>query len=156
MDYDADDDQLIEVDSLAKLNAVRWDQDGNRVVDTGTAAADTANYNAAYSDALAGMGCKLVDHDDNAATDQTPVGIGYELVKDLGFDTDGEGATYAVLAAGMATGDADDTYCNSGKGWTPIASRGNRFTGALTAMRKLSPTYLAKMPPGATPVCFYQ
>ena len=76
VDYDADDDQLIEVDSLAKLNAIRWDLDGNGVVDTGTSAADTAKYNAAYSDAPTGMGCKLVDHDDNAATDKTPVCIG--------------------------------------------------------------------------------
>ena len=28
-DHDADDDGLIEVDSLAKLNAMRWDLDGD-------------------------------------------------------------------------------------------------------------------------------
>ena len=121
VDYDADDDQLIEVDSLAKLNAIRWDLDGNGVVDTRTSDANTAKYNAAYSDAPAGMGCKLVDHDDNAATAQTPVCIGYELVKDLDFDTDDDGATYTVSSTGVVTGDAGDAYYNGGKGWTPIA-----------------------------------
>ena len=131
MDYDADDDQLIEVDSLAKLNAIRWDLDGNGVVDTGTSAADTTKYNAAYSDAPAGMGCKPVDHDDNAATDQTPVCIGYELAADLDFDTDGDGATYTVSSTGVVTGDADDAYYNGGKGWDPIGTSANRFTATF-------------------------
>ena len=122
VDYDADDDQLIEVDSLAKLNAIRWDLDGNGVVDTGTSDADTAKYNAAYSDAPAGMGCKLVDHDDNAATDKTPVCIGYELVKDLDFDTDDDGATYTVSSTGVVTGDSGDAYYNGGTGWNPIGT----------------------------------
>ena len=131
VDYDADDDQLIEMDSLAKLNAIRWDVDGDGVVDTGTSAADTAKYNAAYSDAPTGMGCKLVDHDDNAATDQTPVCIGYELAADLDFDTDGDGATYTVSSTGVVTGDADDAYYNGGKGWDPIGTSANRFTATF-------------------------
>ena len=32
-DYDTDNDGLIEVDSLAKLNAMRWDLNGDGVVD---------------------------------------------------------------------------------------------------------------------------
>ena len=29
MDYDSDDDGLIDLDNAAKLNAVRWDLDGD-------------------------------------------------------------------------------------------------------------------------------
>ena len=131
VDYDADDDQLIEVDRLAKLNVIRWDLDSNGVVDTGASDADTAKYNAAYSDAPTGMGCKLVDHDDNAATAKTPVCIGYELVKDLDFDTDDDGATYTVSSTGVVTGDAGDAYYNGGKGWTPLGTYSNRFIAAF-------------------------
>ena len=136
VDYDADDDQLIEVDSLAKLNAIRWDLDGNGVIDTGTSDADTAKYNAAYSDAPTGMGCKLVDHDDNAATAQTPVCIGYELVKDLDFDTDDDGTTYTVSSTDVVTGDSGDAYYNGGKGWTPIGTSAAPFTAAFDGNEK--------------------
>ena len=40
VDYDADDDGVIEVSSLAQLNAIRWDRDGDgSAADTGYAAA---------------------------------------------------------------------------------------------------------------------
>ena len=52
-DYDADDDQLIEIDSLAKLNAVRWDLDGDGTASSGNA----TTYAAAFPGAAAGMGC---------------------------------------------------------------------------------------------------
>ena len=69
-DYDTDDDNLIEVTTLAQLNAIRWDLDGN-------GAANHAPYAAAYLYPAAGMGC--------AATC-----AGYELMADLDFDTDGD------------------------------------------------------------------
>ena len=50
MDYDADDDGLIEVANLAQLNAIRWDLDGDGV-------ASDAGYATAFPDAPAGMGC---------------------------------------------------------------------------------------------------
>ena len=50
VDYDADDDGLIEVSSLAQLNAIRWDLDGDgSTTDTG--------YAAAFPNAVTGMGC---------------------------------------------------------------------------------------------------
>ena len=72
MDYDVDDDGLIEVADLAQLHAIRWDRDGD-----GTSA--NAGYAAAFPDAAADMGC--------------PSGgcTGYELTADLDFDTDGSG-----------------------------------------------------------------
>ena len=50
MDYDTDDDGLIEVADLAQLNAIRWDLDGDGV-------ASDAGYATAFPDAPADMGC---------------------------------------------------------------------------------------------------
>ena len=41
-DYDADDDGLIEVSSLSQLNAIRWDLDGDGLVDDGSHSDDYA------------------------------------------------------------------------------------------------------------------
>ena len=74
-DYDSDDDDLIEVDSLAQLNAIRWDLDGD-----GTAAgAGSSGHAVAFPQARNDMGC--------------PNGcIGYELDADLDF----AGSAYAA------------------------------------------------------------
>ncbi len=102
-DYDADDDQLIEIDSLAKLNAVRWDLDGDGTASSGNATA----YAAAFPGAATGMGCP-----DGGDANQTPDSCaGYELTTDLDFDTNGDGNV-----------DSSDTYPN----WTPI---GGSWTG---------------------------
>ena len=127
-DYDWDDDGLIEVSGLAQLYAIRWDLDGNGVVDTGTSVADTAKYSAAFSNALTSLGCRR-DHDANTATDKVDGCIGYELTRDLDFDTDGDGATYTTSSTGVVTGDAGDAYYNSGFGWTPIRSFTATFDG---------------------------
>ena len=107
-DYDADDDQLIEIDSLAKLNAVRWDLDGDGAVAAGNATA----YAAAFPGAAAGMGCP-----DGGDADALGNCAGYELTADLDFDTDGDGATHE-----NGVGDAGDAYHNGGVGWEPIGN----------------------------------
>ena len=105
-DYDADDDQLIEVDSLAKLNAMRWDVDGNGAV----AAGNAADYAAAFPGAATGMGCP-----DGGDGDQLSDGCtGYELTANLDFDTNGDGSV-----------DSSDAYPN----WTPISALGRTFDG---------------------------
>jgi len=125
VDYDTDDDSLIEVDSLAKLNAVRWDSDGDGQVDEspsdvedaeswicmGEGACElvevppdiddhqkNARYATAFPDAAPGMGCP------GSCT-------GYELTVDLDFDTDNDGDV-----------DAEDGVIswNDGQGWVPI------------------------------------
>ena len=69
MDYDTDDDGLIEINYLDQLNAMRWDADGD-------GAGGGSDYDAAFPDAAPGMGC--------------PSGCtGYELEADLNFDTNG-------------------------------------------------------------------
>ena len=91
-DYDADNDGLIEVRTLAQLDAVRYDLDGDGLVDGAT----WMPYYAAFAMGALGMGC--------------PDGCtGYELEADLDFDTDGDG-----------TVDSDDDYWNDGDGWEPI------------------------------------
>ena len=105
-DYDTDEDGLIEISTLAQLNAVRWDMDGNGAVASG----DQANYSGAsgaFASASTGMGCPAVSN--------TATCTGYELTQDLDFDTDGDGATHT-----SGTSDSGDTYHNGGSGWDPI------------------------------------
>ena len=94
-DYDSDDNRLIEVGNLAQLNAIRWDLDGDGAADN---SANDDDYDDAFPDAAAGMGCPSSGC------------IGYELTADLDFDTDEDDEA-----------DSDDDYWNSGNGWLPIA-----------------------------------
>ena len=67
-DYDADDDGLIEINSVAQLNAIRWDLNGDGAADR---AANVASYRAAFPNAQTRLGC--------------PAGgcNGYELTRNL-------------------------------------------------------------------------
>ena len=103
--YDSDGDGLIDIGSLAQLNAVRWDLNGDGAVDND---ANAAAYAHAFPNATPGMGCP-----DNDCT-------GYELVADLDFDTNGDG-----------TVDAADSYWNDSEGWVPIGSSDNEFVAAF-------------------------
>ena len=96
VDYDIDNDGLIDVSTLAQLNAMRWDTDGNGVAGP----SDSADYVAAFPNPETGMGCP----DDGCK--------GYELTADLDFDTNDDGRTDIV----------GDTYWNNGSGWTPIGT----------------------------------
>ena len=118
MDYDDDDDGLIDVRSLAQLNAVRHDLNGN-------GDATHADYVAAFPNRVTTssgrMGCP------------TGTCTGYELRAHLDFDTDGDGSTYTGTGT-AADGDNDDTYNNSDAGWLPIggdASASARFAATF-------------------------
>ena len=95
-DYDADKDGLIEISNLVQLNAIRGDLDGDGV-------SQAPGYAVAFPNAMPGMGCP------NDC-------IGYELVSDLEFDTNGNGET-----------DAGDAYWNEGSGWIPIGNESRKF-----------------------------
>ena len=105
VDYDANNDGLIEISTLAQLNAMRWDLDGNGAVDSGVSAANTKAYRWAFPARLPSLGCP--DTDD-ADSDPGPC-VGYELAANLDFDTNGDGVV-----------DEDDDYWNEGAGWEPI------------------------------------
>ena len=98
-DYDTDKDGLIEVSNLAQLAAIRADLDGDGV-------SPAPAYAAAFPDAMPGMGCP----DDDGC-------IGYELVANLDFDSNGNGEA-----------DAGDAYWNDGAGWIPIGDGWHTFT----------------------------
>ena len=78
VDYDVDGDGLIEVATIAQLNAIRWDLDGDGVVDPG---GDATGYATAFPNPLASMGC--------AATGC----VGYELNANLNLHSAGDVVT---------------------------------------------------------------
>ena len=101
--YDTDGDGLIEITTLAQLDAVRHDRNGDGV----PTAAGASTYRAAFPDAFpeadSQLRCVLEC-------------LGYELMADLDFDTDGDGDV-----------DSDDAYWNNGAGWIPIGRSGSDF-----------------------------
>ena len=112
VDYDTDDDGLIEVGSLAQLDAIRYDMDGDGA--PRSAYQGTTRYAAAFPNASTAaatrMGCP-----GGACT-------GYELTTDLDFDTNDDGDI-----------DEDDDYWNNGAGWLPLSNfpSGNVFTATF-------------------------
>ncbi len=76
IDYDDDDDGLIDVRSLVQLYAIRWDLNGNGAADN---AGDATSYANAFPTPATGMGCPVAGCS------------GYELRRNLDFDTDGDG-----------------------------------------------------------------
>ena len=103
-DYDADNDGLIEVDSLARLNAMRWDLDGDGI-------SSDAGYLAEYPSSHA-----VQDRNPGC-----PSGcVGYELTAGLDFDTNGSGSA-----------DSGDDYWNFGVGWQPIGTEASPFNAVF-------------------------
>ena len=96
IDYDTDDDSLIEVSYLEQLDAIRYDLSGDGLADDDSD--DT--YESAFSDAAPGMGCP------------GEVCAGYELARMLNFaDPD----SYASGSADRGWSEGED-----GVGWAPI------------------------------------
>ena len=94
---DRDGDGLIEVDSLAQLDAIRWDLDGDGL-------SDNEEYATAFYDAGTGTMCSAARCS------------GYELTASLDFDTNGNGEA-----------DEGDDFWNGGNGWIPIGESGRPF-----------------------------
>ena len=99
VDYDTDDDGLIEISNLAQLDAVRYDLGG-----------DGFSFDTSYAEAFPDGGGSVL-----ACGGLLRCG-GYELTADLDFDTDSSGEA-----------DAGDTYWNNGAGWAPIGDASGSF-----------------------------
>ncbi len=108
VDYDLDNDNLIDVANLAQLNGMRYDRNGNGANEASGRYAETTTNFAVHSSAFprrkARMGCPGSCR-------------GYELVADLDFDSDGDGDVDA--------NDHGGAYWNGGDGWTPIGDIGS-------------------------------
>ena len=104
--YDTDDDGLLEIMTLAQLNAIRHDLDG----DGRPTSAGADAYRRAFDD--------MATTDTRLACGLSSGCKGYELDADLDFDTNGDGRI-----------DADDAYWNSGAGWQPIGKFNTTFQG---------------------------
>ena len=114
--YDTDDDGLIDITTLAQLDAMRHDLDGNG---SPTPAGATA-YAAAFPNVT------------RVVCGATSGGCaGYELMADLDFfDTNGDGqvdTTDDTNGDGQVDAEDNTTYWNSGAGWVPIGTGFNRF-----------------------------
>ena len=108
-DYDADNDGLIDVANLAQLDAMRYDLNGNGLVDGAT----WMPYYSAFPMGALGMGCP-----SDGCT-------GYELTANLDFDTDDDGDV-----------DSDDDYWNGGDGWVPIGEADTPFIADFKGNRR--------------------
>ncbi|MCK7598025.1 hypothetical protein M0G74_12150 [Microbulbifer sp. CAU 1566] len=104
VDADANSNGLIDVASWAELDAIRHSLDGAGQKLTAEGELDTSGCPQVPVNGLLQERC-----------------VGYELITDLDFDTNGDG----IL-------DSNDTYWNEGQGWKPIGtSVDNAFSGLL-------------------------
>ena len=108
IDYDADNDNLIDISNLAQLDVIRYDRNGNGANEASGAymvsVSDWANHTSAFPRRKARMGCPATCG-------------GYELVADLDFDSDGDGDVDANDHGGV--------FWDSGEGWNPIGAIGS-------------------------------
>ncbi len=119
-DYDYDDDGLIEVRTLAQLDAIRYDALGRGTAPDVYSQAEFDNpvYYDAFPNAIATDGTTSMGCPETGC-------IGYELIADLDFDTNGSGQH-----------DQGDAYWNDGAGWMPIGQSpiDSRFNFAFLAV----------------------
>ena len=104
IDYDADDNGLVEITTLEQLNAVRWDLDGDGSPSSG----NESNHASAFPHAAStpgNLGCPASDC------------AGYELAASLDFDDD---ASYADTS--------NKSGWTTGTGWTPLGDSSTEFT----------------------------
>ena len=103
---------MIDVDSIAKLNAIRYDADGDGAVSSGNQSKFDLGF--PYGLISPSLGCN-----EDAADDADKVCKGYELTADLDFDTTGDGA--------VKEADHDGAWWDGGKGWAPIKDGSSSF-----------------------------
>ena len=119
-EYDYDDDGYIDIWTLAQLNAIRWDLDGNGDPASGNLLAYNTVFRWRDATTAGRMGCELTDHDGNSGTPDQATCTGYELIASLDFDENGDG---------QITETGDPTYWNGNNGWDPLGAYTSNFKG---------------------------
>ena len=131
IDYDTDNDGLIEVSNLEQLNAIRWDLDGDGEV----LSANEATYGAAFPTTSGGSTYGAIECGDNPPTTTCS---GYELMNSIDFnDVDGStsGDQLSVWAEGAASANVAGAVTG---GWLPIgSSSSNSFTAIFEGNSKM-------------------
>ncbi len=93
IDYDTDDDGLIDITTIAQLHALRYDHDGNGWIAHAYRTSTPINYLAAYDLAFPTRLRAAIDTETSTsprmgcAETTTNACIGYELMADLDFST---------------------------------------------------------------------
>ncbi len=106
IDYDQDDNGLIEISNLTQLNAIRWDLNGDGQPDKEEFA---KAYNQAFPSAI-----------DNMGIPNNTQAQGYELTTNLHFDSHKNNQA-----------DEEDPFWNPGNGWQSIGVFANPFQAIL-------------------------
>ena len=93
VDYDVDNDGLIDVSNADQWRAIHYDLNGDGTPETRGAPRVGTNtaWATAYPNPLPGAGCPARDHDDDPTTPDQASCIGYELLDDI--DLTGAGLT---------------------------------------------------------------
>ena len=110
---DEDGDGLIDIPTLDQLNMVRFDLNGDGMIDAGVSMEDTESYEMAFGlesgEVACASGCE-----------------GYELMNDLDFRLGAtQTADYSVWAEGSTAAEAVPA------GWLPIGTNSNPYTGVF-------------------------
>ena len=83
VDYDIDDDGLIEVRDANQLRRIDDDLNGDGTPGPLDGLTDADAWRAAFPNPMPGMGCQLTDSDNDPNTADEPTCIGYELFNDV-------------------------------------------------------------------------
>ena len=85
IDYDLDDDGLIEVATPNQWRAIHYDLNGDSVPESRNRPYHGANvpWTTGFPNAMPGAGCPPRDHDNNPSTPELRRCVGYELTRDI-------------------------------------------------------------------------
>ena len=123
IDYDLDDDNLIEVRTRDQFQAIHHDLDGDGSPTTLNSDGYTTSktWEESFPNAMPNAGCPLRDHDNDANTANERKCIGYELLADVNFS----GQTYVPFGKDGVWGAINMTAKIVGNGFRVMnASRG--------------------------------
>ena len=130
IDYDLDDDNLIEVRTRDQFQAIHHDMDGDGSPTTLNSGGYTTSktWAESFPNAMPNAGCPLRDHDNDANTANERKCIGYELIADVNFS----GQTYVPFGKDGVWGAVNMTAKIVGNGFRVMnASRGTQDNAVL-------------------------